>query len=215
MNIGKRIFYNTRIIAITTILFAITIATAFSAYSYLPEVYADNTIRQIIEINGTYPAGVDSFNVTITPSLFSLDKSVAFLTFNHNQQNQHRDTFRSWNFTDLSTLTIYGNDQTPSANFQVGFHGTIFEFHDDSDVFVQHLEFEISPLAAEGEFEVAIPIPVNASTAFLVQAGNFHRDVDTTIGVEEFSRLRIINGTFMELKLAIHQTQGQWHFTIQ
>jgi len=212
MNIGMKIFYNARIITISTILLAITIATAFSAYSYLPDVYADNTLRQVIEINGTYPAGVDSFNVTITPPLTSLEKSVAFLTFNYNQQNQHRDTFRSWNFTDLSTLTIYGNDQTPSANFQVGFHGTIFEFTADSDAFVQHLEFEIAPLAAEGEFEVAIPTAVNASTAFLVQAGNFHQDVDTTVGVEEFSRIRIINGTFYGVLIGDTPNTGPMQF---
>jgi len=91
MNVGMRVFYNARIITISTILFAITIATAFSAYSYLPDVYADNTLRQVIEINGTYPAGVDIFNVTISPPLADISKSVAFITFEYNQQNQHRE----------------------------------------------------------------------------------------------------------------------------
>lgn len=201
INTAKKIFYNTRIIAITTILFAFTLASAFSVYSYLPEVHADNTLRQVLEINGTFPAGTSIFNVTISPPLANLDKSIAFLTFEYNQQNQHRDTFRSWNFTDTSTLTIYGNDQTPSANFAVGFHGTIYELTSDSDGFIQHLEFIMDELLPEGEFENSIPTSVNASTSFLVPAGQHSDSDDSSVGVEEFTKFRIINSTFYGLEV--------------
>ncbi len=136
----------------STIFFVVFIVGALASISILQPA-TGNTLRQVLEINGTFPAGVSEFNVTISPSLANLDKSIAFLTFEYNQQNQHRDTFRSWNFTDLNTLTIYGNDDTPSYNFAVGFHGTIYELTADSDGFVLHLEFIMAELLPEGEFE--------------------------------------------------------------
>ncbi len=177
------------------IFFVIFIAGALATISAIQPATGSNTLKQVIEINGTFPAGVSEFNVTISPSLTSLEKSVAFLTFEYNQQNQHRDTFRSWNFSDTSTLTIYGNDQTPSANFAVGFHGTIFEFTSDSDAFVQHLNFTLLGLQPEGEFDLTIPIAINASSAFIVPTGTTTDSDDTTVGVEEFTKWRIINNT--------------------
>ncbi len=182
------------IIIVVFLLGSITILSAQQATGA-------NTLRQVVEINGTFPAGVSEFNVTISPPLENLDKAVAFLSFEYNQQNQHRDTFRSWNFTDLSTLTIYGNDQTPSANFAVGFHGTIYELTSNSDGSVQHLEFIMGAGLPEGEFEISIPTAVNITTSFIVPAGSHHEADDSTVGVEEFTKFRIINSTAYGLEV--------------
>ncbi len=184
--------------------------------SALQPATADNRIRQVLEINGTFPAGVSIFNVTISPPLENLDKSVAFLTFNYNQQNQHRDTFRSWNFTDLSTLTIYGNDGTPSANFAVEFHGTIFELTGSSDGSVQHLEFIMGAGLPEGEFENSIPIAINTTTSYIVPAGSHHEADDSTVGVEEFTKLRIINSTAYGLEVGDTPNTGDtiYHLSV-
>ncbi len=183
------------IIIVVFLLGSITILSAIQ-----PATGA-NTLRQVQEINGTFPAGVSEFNVTISPPLANLDKSIAFLTFEYNQQNQHRDTFRSWNFTDLSTLTIYGNDATSSANFAVGFHGTIYELTASSDGFVQHLEFIMGAGLPEGEFENSIPTAVNITRSFIVPAGSHHEADDSTVGVEEFTKFRIINSTAYGLEV--------------
>ncbi len=179
----------------------IFIIGALVSISALQPATGANTFKQVFEINGTFTAGTDIFNVTLPFSLTNLDKSVAFLTFEYNGQNQHRDTFRSYNFTDLNTLTIYGNDDTPSSNFNVGFHGTIFEFTSDSDMFVQHEEFTMAELLPEGEFELSIPIAVNATTSFILPTGSHHDNFETSVGSEEFTKFRIINSTFYGLEV--------------
>jgi len=185
----------------SSFFFVIFIIGTLVSISALQPVNAVNQFKQVFEINGTFTAGTDIFNVTLPSSLSNLDKSIAFLTFEYNGQNQHRDTFRSYNFTDLNTLTIYGNDDTPSANFEVGFHGTVFEFTPSSDVFVQHLEFTMAELLPEGEFEISIPIAINASTSFILPTGSHHDGFETTVGVEEFTKFRIINSTAYGLEV--------------
>jgi len=184
-----------------TIFFVVFIVSALASISALQPATGVNEFRQVFEINGTFTAGTDIFNVTLPSSLKNLDKSIAFLTFEYNGQNQHRDTFRSYNFTDEDTLTIYGNDDTPSANFNVGFHGTIFEFTQASDVFVQHLEFTMTALLPEGEFEISIPLAINTSSSFILPTGSHHDSIETTVGVEEFTKFRIINSTFYGLEV--------------
>jgi len=175
-----------------------------------------NSIRQVQEINGTYPVSVDTFDVAISPPLERLDKAMAFLTFAHSQQNRHSDTFRSWNFTALDNLRIYGNDFSPSANTAVGFHGTIFELNDESCAFTQHLNFTMAELLPEGEFELSIPTAINTTTAFIVPTGQHHDGIDSSIGVEEFTRQRIINSTFYGLEVGDTPNDGDtvYHTTI-
>jgi hypothetical protein len=174
-----------------------------------------NTIRQVQEINGTYPVSVSTFDVSISPPLERLDKSMAFLTFAHSQQNLHSDTFRSWNFTALDTLTIYGNDFSPSANTAVSFHGTIFEYNDESCMFAQHLEFNMTELLPEGEFEISIPTAINSTTSFIIGSVR-HDGVDSTIGTEEFTRWRILNSTFYGIEVGDTPNDGNtiYHTTI-
>jgi len=175
-----------------------------------------NSIRQVQEINGTYPVSVDTFDVAISPPLERLDKAMAFLTFAHSQQNRHSDTFRSWNFTALDNLRIYGNDFSPSANTAIGFHGTIFEMNDESCAFTQHLNFTMAELLPEGEFELSIPSTINTTTSFIVPTGHHHNGIDSSIGVEEFTRQRIINSTFYGLEVGDTPNDGDtvYHTTI-
>lgn len=178
------------------------------------EIYADNSLRQIQRVNGTYPASVDEFDVTISPPLNDVNKTFAVLHFAYTAQNQHRDTFRAYEIIDSSTLRIYGNDDTPSANLAVDFHGLIFEFSDDSDAFTQHLNFTMDELLPEGEFELALETPVNATTTFLLLSGAASDSSDQSIGVEEFTRVRILNSTHYGLEVGDTPNTGPTRYQL-
>jgi len=68
-------------------------------------------------------------------------------------------------------------------------------------MFVQHLEFTMAELLPEGEFEISIPIAINASTSFILPTGSHHDNFETSVGVEEFTKFRIINSTFYGLEV--------------
>lgn len=154
---------------------------------------ADNTIRQVIKITGDYPADVSSFDVIIDPPLRDISKSFVFMTFEHTGEDDHSDTFRSWEILDENTLRVYG-ESTATGNNAETFLATVVEYTEDSDITVQHGSFTITASLPEGEKTFSISA-VNMTRSMLINNGQNHNADETTIGDEEFDRLRIVDST--------------------
>ena len=173
------------------IIFFIVITSIFILVS-IQNSYADNTIKQIIKIEGIYPADSASADFTIDPPLTNTSKTMTFLSFSHTGEEDHSDTFRSWEVIDNSTLRIYG-ENTATGNIAEEFIAYIVEYEGDIDV--QHLIRTTTASESEGEKSNTIPTSINTTNSFIINKGHNHNADETTIGSEEYERIRIIDST--------------------
>lgn len=159
-------------------------------------VYADNSIKQIINVGGTFVSGSDQQDFNLPTSVSSLDKSVIFLTFRHEGEGIMKDWVRSYELLDTSTIRIYGGSETATENIETPFEGYVIEFTADSEVEVQKGNFAVEAFLPEGEFEIPINgSAITPSTSILVWNGFDNDNDDTTYGIEEQMRTRILNST--------------------
>jgi len=175
-----------RLIAVFFLIGIITIAPMG-----IENVYGVS-FRSVETFQGTIPAGTEDFNITLSTPLTNISRSIAILTFNFTQDSDVSKISRSWNFTDNSTLTIFGGSSIPATNEEVKFAGSVIEFF---DMDVQHLTFNMSANEPEGEFEILLDNPVNVTSSFIVFDGMTVDSEEFSWGVEEFSRVRLINST--------------------
>ena len=156
-----------------------------------------NIIRQIVKVSGTYPANVATHDVTISPALSDLNKAFAVLSFRHTGDNDHSDTFKSYEIINPTTLRIFG-DGTPAGNLAVDFEGVIIEFIDNSNIVTQRSTFNIGGGQPEIEFLTTFSPPGSAVTlaeSMLIHSGHSNTGSDTSIGAEEFERVRLFSST--------------------
>lgn len=172
------------------ILFFLLLAV-IPVYLSIQDSYADNTIKQIIKIEGVYPVNVASVDYTIEPELTDIDKAFVFLSFSHTGEDDHSDTFRSWELIDNSTLRIYG-ESTATGNNAEEFIAYIVEY--EGDVSVQHSTRVTTASESEGEKSVTISA-VNLTNSFVISKGHDHDADETTIGSEELDRIRLLTST--------------------
>ncbi len=172
-----------------TILIVIALLITIS-YS-VNEAYAVNTIKQVIKIEDIYPADVASFDVPIDPPLTDLSKTFVFMSFSHTGEEDHSDSFRSWEIIDSDTLRIYGENTALGNNAQE-FYAYIVEY--TGDVSVQHSSRTWATSESAGEKSVVISAVTPAET-MIVSKGHDHDASETTIGSEELDRIRLLTGT--------------------
>jgi len=158
------------------------------------EGQAVKTIRQIIKCSGTHSAG-NQQNIDLVTDcggrslVDGLEEAIAFMSFRHQFDADHSETWRSFNLTSLTNLAINALDATPN---EVNWEAIIVEFNSASDIDVQHETFNFQ--AAVPDIEKIRPInTINPNESMLVHAGHVHFGVDTSIGTEELDRIRILD----------------------
>jgi len=134
----------------------------FSQFIFV-DANADNTIKQIIKMVDVYPVDSSSADYVIDPQLTDIDKAFVFLSFSHTAEEDHSDTFRSWELVDNATLRIYG-ESTASGNNALEFTAYIIEY--DGTLDVQHLMRTTTAGESEGEKSNTIPTSINTTNSF-------------------------------------------------
>jgi len=179
--------------------FIILLLAITPSFSFNP-AYAENSIRQIIKMSTTYPAGVASFDITIDPPLVSINKSFIFFTVSHTGENDASDTFRSVEILDINTVRLKGED-TATGNNAVDVIIYIIEYDALSDVSVQHLQETIN-LASTATEVFTIPTAINTTNSMLIARGQHMNFSETSVGDEEMERKRILTSTTWEYFVA-------------
>jgi len=164
--------------------------------SNIETVSAENNIRQIIKIDAIYPANVASADFVIDPPLFNLSKSFAFITYSHTGENDHSDTWRSYEFIDVNTIRLKG-DITPTGNRAIEFVAYIVEYENTSTMFTQEILGNVT-IATGATINFTIPIPINITSSMLVSQGHHANFSETSVGNEEMERHRILDSTTWE-----------------
>lgn len=170
------------------ILLAVIIATPV-----LQNVYGANTIKQVIKIEGLYPANVAFSDFQVHPPVTSLAKTTVFVSFSHTGENDHSDTFRSYEMLDSDTLRIYG-ESTAAGNNAVEFIATIIEYESTSDMSVTHSSRTWGTSESAGEKSVTIA-STTLTQSQIISKGHDHDADETTVGSEEFDRIRLLTST--------------------
>ncbi len=163
-------------------------------------VYAENKIRQIVKISEIYPADVASAIFTIDPPLLNIDKAFVFYTVSHVGEDDHSDTFKSIEILDVNTIRLKGED-TATGNLAVEFIAYVVEYDANSEIDVQHLQGTVTSTSSGNE--VFTMGSVNTTNSMIVFRGHHHNASETTVGTEEFDRIRILTSTTWE-----YDTQG-------
>jgi len=107
------------------------------------EGQAVKTIRQIIKCSGTHSAG-NQQNIDLVTDcggrslVDGLEEAIAFMSFRHDSDDEHAETWRSFNLTSLTNLAINVGDSSPN---EVNWEAIIVEFNSASDIDVQHETF--------------------------------------------------------------------------
>jgi len=178
------------------VLTLFVVSVAISLFFVMPnDAFGVNTLKNVINFTGTYPAGVDEHDITLSTSLTNKSKAFSFITFRHATDNDASASFRSWEILNTTTIRIYGHSGTPANNDALDFVGYVIEYTNDSDVFVQHENFTLGASATEGERFRLLPTSINSSSSMILPSGIDFDGVNTFIGSEEFARYRIVNNT--------------------
>jgi len=178
------------------VLTLLVVSVVISLFFVMPnDAFGVNTLKNVINFTGTYPAGVDEHDITLSTSLTNKSKAFSFITFRHATDNDASASFRSWEILNTTTIRIYGHSGTPANNDALDFVGYVIEYTNDSDVFVQHENFTLGASATEGERFRLLPTPINSSSSMILPSGIDFDGVNTFIGSEEFARYRIVNNT--------------------
>ena len=191
---------------IFSVLFIILMLSPLGYGSILPEASAvENEIRQIIKISETYPADVAFADFPFAPPLLNIEKAMIFFTVSHTSEDDFSDTFKSVEILDEKTIRIKGED-TASGNNAVEFILYIVEYSPESTIDVQHLQGSV---AASGTGTEEFPMgSINTTNSMIVTRGFHHNASETTIGDEEYTRIRILNSTAWEYFVALAPNTG-------
>jgi hypothetical protein len=184
---------------IQILVFAGIVFTLIAGFSLQP-AEAENNIRQIVKISETYPADVASASFPIDPPLVNISKAFVFITYSHVSEADHSDTFKLVRILDVNTLQIVGED-TATGNNAVDFIAYVVEFDNNSDLEVQHLEEVVDSLTTSPE-SFTIPNAINTTNSFIISRNHAHNASETSIGSEEFERIRITSSTAWEYQVA-------------
>jgi len=186
---GKlRLPTNKEVIAISFSILLLVIPPSFS----IQPAYADNTIKNIIKIQEIYPADTAFFDYTFLPQVSDINKTMVYMSFSHTGDTDNTDTFRSWKLIDNQTLRLQGED-TASGNIALEFMATIIEY--EGDMNIQHLERITGSGESEGEKSNTIPTALNLTNSMITYHGKHQNFSETTVGDEEYTRIRIIDST--------------------
>jgi hypothetical protein len=187
------------------IILLLAITPSFS----LQPAQADSSIKQIIKIRDIYPADSASASFVIDPPLTNVSKAFVILTVSHTGENDHSDTLKLVRILDENTLQLVGED-TATGNIAINFVATIIEY--EGDIEVQHLEESVT-VALGSPINFTIPNAVNITQSMIVTRFWAHNASETSIGSEEYTRIRILDSTTWEYQVAQApntepQTQG-------
>lgn len=176
------------------------------------EAYAQqsNTILRVLKFTGTTDAD-SATDITISPNLSSLDKAFAFCSFRHNTAEQHRTTFKAWDFTSTSNLRIFATSTaTPLAIPYVCY---VVEFTSDSALDAHRTSFTITATSGTPTYTNNIGQTVTLEETMEWYQGHVHDGSDTTIGTEELDRIRLVSTTQWEWQARTHpNTQPQTNY---
>jgi fibronectin type 3 domain-containing protein len=160
----------------------------------------DDSIRQIIKgtgVTGTGATTVINFTSgTGGVPLLDLTKAFHVISYRHTAENQHDQTFKSSAITSTTQLTIYG--RSSGGNNPVNFEYTIIEFASANPTVVQRRTLN-TPANSTFPRTDTLPTAVNLAETMIVNQGHTHTGAgDTTIGNEEFDRIRLLTTTSWE-----------------
>jgi len=176
----------------------LSVSVVIALFIIIPtDVYGVNTLKNVFNVTGTYPAGVDQFDVLLNNggTIGNVSKAFSIITFEHATDNDPSASNRSWEILNNTAIRIYGHSGTPGDNDAVDFIGYVIEYTNNSDMFVQHENFTLGAAAAEGEKFNKFPFEINASSTMILGSGTDYDGVNTFYGTEEYSRYRIVNST--------------------
>ena len=157
--------------------------------------YAVNQIKQLIKMSGTYPVDVSFFDVTISPAITNIDKTIVFVDFGHSAREDNADSARSWKLIDGSTLRLFGDGETAVGNVAVKFRIKIMEFNSTSDLLVQRDELILTAGATEQIYNQTFATPINMSNSFILPSGVNYNSTDITVGSEELAQIYLRDTT--------------------
>ncbi len=160
-------------------------------------------LKQIIKGSGV--TGGTTTDVTFSPALTDITKAFHIISYRHNYEADHADTFKSSEIINTNTLRLY-SDSSGGAN-AVDFQYTIFEFDSASPIIVQRSTMN---------FGSGSTFPRTASftnvgdltQTFLLNHGHTHNAAETTIGCEEYDRVMLTTTTTWELDLDCPPNSG-------
>jgi hypothetical protein len=173
---------------------------------------ASTLIRQIIKGTGTTGTGgttvINFTSGTGGVALLDLTRAFHVVTYRTTAVDQHAATFKSSAITSTTQLTIYGS--TAVTNNAVPFEYTIIEFTPTSPTVVQRRTLAIA--AGQGgpgaPVTDTLPVAVVPGQTMLLHQGHSHNAAETTIGSEEFDRVRLVSGTSWEVEIGAAPNTG-------
>ncbi len=155
-----------------------------------------NSLRQVVKIEGQYTGSTVTQDFTISPALQSVNRTVLFLTTSNDNTPSAdvAERMKRWGIIDTTTLRIHGSNDPLATNLPMNFSATLVEFDSTSAIFVQRdqIQYAHDLIADEKILHMS---PVNSSGANIFYNGWTSTFADSTLGQEEFARLRIINGS--------------------
>jgi hypothetical protein len=173
---------------------------------------ASTLIRQIIKGTGTTGTGgttvINFTSGTGGVALLDLTRAFHVVTYRTTAVDQHAATFKSSAITSSTQLTIYGS--TAVTNNAVPFEYTIIEFTPTSPTVVQRRTLTINAGQAGPGAPVTdtLPTAVVPGQTMLLNQGHSHNAAETTIGSEEFDRVRLVSGTSWEVEIGAAPNSG-------
>jgi cellulose 1,4-beta-cellobiosidase len=173
---------------------------------------AATQVRQIIKGTGTTGTGattvIDFTAGTGGLALLDLTRAFHVITYRTTAVDQHAATFKSSAITSATQLTIFGS--TAVTNTAVPFEYTIIELTPTSPTVVQRRSVTVA--AGQGgpgtPVTDTLPTAVVPGQTMLLSQGHSHNAAETTIGSEEFDRVRLVTGTSWEVEIGTAPNTG-------
>ena len=170
---------------------------------YAYNLAGNNRVKRIIKGTGV-TSGINT-DITISPALTDTSKAFHFISYRHTFANDHADTFKSSEIINPTTLRILGD--STGGNNAVNFEYTIIEFDSASPINIQRSTTTHSPGATFPRSTSFTPI-ASLSQAFLINEGHNHNSAETSIGCEEFDRVRLTSISTWELNIGCAPNTG-------
>jgi len=151
-----------------------------------------NTLKQIVKISGTIPSSIEH-DVTISPALTNVNKTMVFLTFESDGSGggDPAGGRKSYEILNSTTLRIFGNADPLVTNPAVNFTATLVEFDSLSPIVVQNEFFNYPQGLTDVEKTIHMS-PINTTGSAIISTGRHLSGEDGTIGSEEIDRIRIL-----------------------
>ncbi len=156
------------------------------------EPQGTNTLKQIVKISGTVPSAIEH-DVTISPELTNVNKTMVFLTFESDGTGggDPAGGRKSYEILNSTTLRIFGNADPSITNPAVNFTATLIEFDSSSPIVVQNEFFNYPQGFTDAEKTIHMS-PINQSGSTIISLGRHLSGDDGSVGSEEIDRIRIL-----------------------